>query len=124
MQEVELTLANLRELDLGRVNEAFAFELAHVVKDCLDRTTDDRARKVTLTFLLVPSQDTTRGAHACDTVDVGAEITSSVPKRRSKIYTMEPRVNGGLTFHPESPSDPNANKLYDHIDRETGEVKE
>ena len=43
-QHVQLTLENLKQLDFGKVGAAFDAELAHVVKDCMDRASDRKAR--------------------------------------------------------------------------------
>ena len=121
-REVQLTLENLKDLDFGKIGVAFNAELAHVTKDCLDRPGDTKARKVAITFILAPTADTIGNGSPADVVQVGCEISSSVPKRRTRIYQMSPRVNGMLTFHPESPGDPKADMLYDQIDTETGEI--
>ncbi len=121
-REVQLTLENLKDLDFGKIGAAFNAELAHVTKDCLDRPGDTKCRKVSIMFILVPTPDTIGNGQPGDVIHVGCEISSSVPKRRTRIYEMSPRVNGMLTFHPESPEDPRADLLYDNVDRETGEI--
>lgn len=121
-QEVALSLSNLKLLDMGKAHSAFDAELAYVVRDCIDRPHDDKPRKITMTFLIAPVKDS-QSANA-DQVDVGVEIASSVPKRRTRVYTMNTRTNGQLAFHPDSPADPNDNRLFDQLDRETGEVRE
>lgn len=117
-----LSLENLKELDFGKADEAFQGELAHVVKDCQDRPLDKTARKVTLTFLLKPEAHTDSMSHQpdCERILVGLEITGSVPKRRTRVYDMLPRQDGTLVFHSESPSDADANLLYDQV---TGEIQ-
>lgn len=123
MREVPLTLENLKDLDFGKIGVAFNAELAHVTKDCMDRPGDTKSRKVTISFILAPSEDSTGRGQPGDVIHVGCEIASSVPKRRTRVYDMSPRVNGSLTFHPDSPADPEANLLYDQVDPETGEIK-
>ncbi len=123
MNETALNLENLKQLDLGKISVAFDVELQRVVKDCMDRPGDKKCRKVAIIFLLSPTDESTGTGDANDVLHVGCEITSAVPKRRTRVYAMRPRVNGALTFHPDSPSDPSANMLYDHVDQETGEIK-
>lgn len=123
MNETPLSLENLKQLDLGKISVAFDAELQRAVKDCMDRPGDKKARKVAIIFLLAPTDESTGTGDANDVLHVGCEITSVVPKRRTRVYAMRPRVNGSLTFHLDSPDDPRANMLYDGVDPETGEVK-
>lgn len=116
MNEVPLTLENLQRLDFGKIGAAFNAELQHVVKDCLDRPHDDHSRSVSIKFVLAPEQDTSGHSTPGDRIEVGCEITSAVPKRRTQVYSMKPRTNGLLTFHPDAPADPEANLLYDKDD--------
>ena len=109
------TLDNLRLLDFGKIGLAFAREVEHVVKDCLDRPGDDHARTVTLRFSFTP--DGTPGVGDCETVRVEAEVSSAVPKRRSKVYEMTPRKSGDLVFNPDLPGEPDAETLFDSDER-------
>ena len=89
-REVQLTLENLKDLDFGKIGVAFNAELAHVTKDCLDRPGDTKARKVAITFILAPTADTIGNGSPADVVQVGCEISSSVPKRRSRWERSSP----------------------------------
>lgn len=102
MAMTKLTLAMLKDLDMGRVAAGFQKELDHIVKDCEDRPGDVRARQVTLKLSLVPDSD---GMGVCETVQGEFSITSSVPNRVSKKYQMRVHANGSLLFNPESPED-------------------
>ncbi len=116
MNPVELSLENLGQLDFGKIIAAFNHEREHVVKDCLDRPQDDKPRKIVITFLLKPICDETSRTIDCDSIDVGCEVSSVVPKRRTTIYSMKPRQDGGLTFHPDLASDAEGSTLYDETD--------
>lgn len=96
----KLTLASIKDLDNGRLSEAFRQELGHVVKDCYDRPNDGTARKVALTFSVTPKGE---GGEA---VEVELEIKSTVPPRRSRPFEMavHPR-EGDLIFNSDSPDD-------------------
>jgi hypothetical protein len=126
VNQVPLNLANLKQLDFGKIAVAFDAEMAHVVKDCMDRPGDEKARKVTITFLVAPVVDTQSRSQDCDKVAVGCEIASTVPKRRTQVYHMQPRQDGQLGFHPDLPSEPDGSTLYDpeNVDKNTGEVKD
>lgn len=119
MRQEQFTLENLRLLDFGKIGAAFNAELERVVKDCMDRPRDDNARKVSITFNLTPEADPTAIEADCEAVTVECEITSAVPKRRTKIYRMSPRQDGTLAFHPDIPEEPDGSTLYD---ADTGEV--
>jgi len=121
MRQEALTLENLKLLDFGKIGAAFDAELSHVVKDCMDRPADNRARTVTIQFKLAPKVDVKAGLVHADEILVGCEIMGAVPKRRTQIYAMVPKADGLLTFHPDLPEEPEGSTLYDE---NTGEVKE
>ena len=83
MNQVPFKLENLKQLDFGLIAESFSAELQHVTKDCQDRPHDETARTVTIKFNLKPVPDATGRVVDLDSVNVEAEITSSVPKRRT-----------------------------------------
>jgi hypothetical protein len=98
--KTKLTLGSIKDLDNGRLNEAFRQELAHVVRDCNDRSNDQTARKVSLVFSVTPKDD------AGEAVDVELEIKSTVPPRRSRPFEMAVDMRGGagdLIFNDASP---------------------
>lgn len=108
MTRKEFTLESIRDLDFGKIQTAFNAELERTTKDCLDRPSDDRPRKVSIVFSLSPELPTDGD---CDSVSVECEIHSSVPKRRTKVYTMVPNVLGKLFFNPDLPDDPEQDSL-------------
>lgn len=82
----ELNLQSLMEsLDGGRISEAFQHELRRCIADCDDRPGDDKDRVVTLQFKMSPICDD-RGH--CDEVKGKFHVSSTVPKRRSKVYSF------------------------------------
>ena len=93
----ELTLKALMEdLDGGRIHEAFASELRRVVMDCDDRPGDNKPRKVSLEFQVVPLIDDEGNLDSC----AGKfHVSSTVPKRRSKVYSFAVRSGGALVFN-------------------------
>lgn len=98
-----LSLANIEEIDGGKVAVAFAVELQHVIKDMLDRPGDNRPRKVSLNLELKPQCD---DSGTLADVQVAFDIASSVPNRRSNAYNMRARlIRGGgaqLVFQAET----------------------
>jgi hypothetical protein len=115
MNRTEFKLENLKALDFGLIGAAFDAELQHVVKDCQERPMDEAARKVTISFNLVPvpEHNSNTGAVDLNEVRVECEITSAVPKRRTKVYTMKPTNENRLAFHPDLPEEPDESALYD-----------
>jgi len=114
--QTPLTLQNLRLLDFGILEEAFKAELARCVNDCEDRPGEEKARVVSIDFKLTPLS-ANPSKKDCDNVALEVEISSSQPKRRSKVYTTTPRLNGTLVFNPDVPDDPDQPTLYDSQER-------
>lgn len=119
MPLLELNLANLNELDDGRVAVAFMHELRRVVQDCLDRPGDVSARKVSLEFCLKPviAED-----GQCESADGDFKIKSSVPVRKSKSYSFNVNKKGHLIYSSNSPEDVDQT-TFDDVDPSTGRVK-
>lgn len=111
------SLSNLRLLDFGKIGVAFDHEIERVVKDCLDRPSDDHARTVTIKFSFEPTLDPSAGMVDCETVAVECEVSSAVPKRRTKVYEMRPHKNGQLSFNPDLPDEPEEETLYHEAER-------
>lgn len=128
MNRTQFTLENLKQLDFGMIGAAFNAELSRVVKDCAERPMDDGPRKINIGFNLVPvpEHNTNTGAVDLNEVRVECEITSAVPKHRTKIYTMKPTHDNKLTFHPDLPDEPGESTLLDQdvIEREKNAKKE
>jgi hypothetical protein len=95
-----LTLANLKDLDLGKIDEAFQRHLARAAIDCMDRPTESKPRVVTLQFEVVPVEVD----GDCDEVVVRIQTTSKVPTHKTRPYSLAPRRNGALVFNPDSPT--------------------
>ena len=118
MPMMELNLANLNELDDGRVSVAFMHELRRVVQDCMDRPGDTTARKVSLEFNLKPiiAED-----GSCESADGDFKIKSTVPVRKSKNYSFNVNKKGHLIYSSNSPDDVDQT-TFDDVDPKTGKV--
>ncbi len=96
----QLSLENLKHLDLGKADVAFQRELARVAGDCHDRPNDARPRTVTLQVNVVPVCD---DAGNCDTASIQVLVTSKLPTYRTKVHTMGLRAKAGqLVFNEDS----------------------
>lgn len=104
---MQFALDNLKELDGGKAVEALNQHIRRAALDCLDRPADGKPRTVTLTISLSPVLDPQGN---CEEVQAQIHASSTVPKHRTKVYSLGLRRNGVLVFNPDSP---------DHIDQST-----
>lgn len=116
MAVVQLDLANLKIMDDGRIEAAFAQEMKHVVLDMMDRPGDDRERSVTLKVRYKPICDETG---ELDSVSVQMDIGSKMPSRKTRVYDMKARKsqNGPmLVFSEDSLDDIDQTTIFDKDD--------
>jgi len=89
----ELNLKTLFEnLDGGRVSAAFQHELQRCIADCNDRPGEEKNRTVTLKFNVSPVCDE---SGLCEEIKGKFHVASSVPQRRSKVYSFQARKRAG-----------------------------
>jgi len=117
MKQVQLSLENLKLLDFGVLNEVFAREVQSVVKDCADRPLEKTPRSVNMVFVFKPLVDRTGGTGDLEKVEVACDVVTKVPKKKTKVYTMTPKHDGTLVFHPDLPDEPDGSTLYDDEDK-------
>lgn len=92
----EFKLENLKELDDGRVIEAFNQAIKRAMDDVNDRPGMKKPRTVTLHTSIVPICD----EHGMlDSVKVQMKIVDTVPKRETRVYDMAARRGGMLVFN-------------------------
>ena len=108
-----LCFDNLRLLDRGTIGATFDAELSRVQEDIRDRPAHDKARVVSINFKLAPVVDVKTSQIHGDEVRVEVEVTSTIPKRRTPIYTMQSKNSGELTFHPDLPDEPDGSTIFD-----------
>jgi hypothetical protein len=110
---VQLDLANLKIMDDGRIEAAFAQEMKHVVLDLMDRPGDDRERSITLKVKFSPVMDVTG---ELDSVDVQMDIGSKMPSRKSRVYDMKARRSQKgpmLVFNEDSLDNADQTTIFD-----------
>lgn len=66
-----------------------------------------------LILTIKPRVDLKAGEVQCEDCLVEGEVASSLPKRRTKTFTMKPKHSGDLVFHPDLADDPDGDGLYD-----------
>lgn len=93
----QLTLAQVAEIDDGRIAAAFAQALKRVAQDCDDRPGDDRPRKIVLEMAFMPvlSED-----GICDSVKSQCQIKDTIPTRKSRVYDFGLRKGGLFSYQP------------------------
>ena len=96
----KLDLGSLERLDQGRIAVAFEHALRRAEMDCKDRPGVKAARTVVLVARIMPLQDVDTGQ--LDTCNVDFQVHESIPKRRSRTYSMRASP-GGLVFNELSP---------------------
>ena len=101
MAIVALSLDTIRQLDNGRVFEAFSQALSRAVRDCEDRPGEDKARKVVLQIELTP---VVQEEHVPTTVALLCQVKDTVPTRKSRPYSCGIRAGGVVAFSTESPT--------------------
>ncbi len=97
-------LEELKDLDGGRVTEAFAQAVRRAVADCEDRPGETKARTVTLQLEMEPLQDEV--GH-CASIVAAFQIKDNLPTRKSKKYSFGIRRDSRgsqLVFSDEDPS--------------------
>lgn len=108
----QLSLAGLSLLDLGKTEAALAQHLRRVARDCYDRPGDRKARKVSLEIAVTPVLDADGG---CELVKVQVQVTSAVPKMRTREYEMRLRPNGSISFNEDLPTDFDQSTLFEGL---------
>lgn len=123
MAAKQLNIANLQELDRGKVAVALNHAMRTCVMDIEDRPADKTARIVELKIKLSPKLDKDTGA--LDLVGAQFQISTKLPVRQSIVYPMLAAKEGTLAFQPECPLDPRqaAFEFPEHVNKNTGEVE-
>lgn len=104
MGALEFTIDSLKDLDNGKAAEALRRHLRRAAADCEDRPGDSSPRKVQLSIAMVPVMDDQGN---CDQVKLRIEASSTVPKHRTRVYSMGLRRGGMLVFNPDAPDNVN-----------------
>jgi hypothetical protein len=72
-----LNHADIGQLDRGAVGVAIDKALQEIGRDCLDRPTDERSRKLVLTLLFKPCPETFDQTVSCESIDLDVEIKAA-----------------------------------------------
>jgi hypothetical protein len=112
-------LDSLKDLDGGRVAEAFAQAVRRAVSDCEDRPTEENARKVTLQLELLPVM---ASDGSCEGVSAAFQVKDSIPTRKSRIYSFGVKAGQKLFFSDEDPHNISQFTFGD-VDPESGRAR-
>lgn len=108
MAKMKLNLESLNQLGNGVLSVAFERDMAWCIRDCVDRASDERPRKLVLEVAIVPDAEEDG---VCSDVSMEFEIRSSIPSRRSRKYNVAVSANGAAMINPLSPGGANQGTL-------------
>lgn len=108
-----LKLETLSELAHGKVGVAFDREIKRMVRDCIDRPSDDRARTITLTMTLTPTAVVDGQSVTCEGAKAIAKVKSKVPDYETQEIDLGVRENGGAVFSPTCPENHMQQELFE-----------
>lgn len=118
------SLATLQHVQNGFPAAAFEGLLRRAVSDCLERSGDDRARKVQLTISMVPTPSAAKDGTA-DGVSLVIDSKCSLPDYRSNTENMGVKGHGaakGQLWFNDMTDDFRQSSIED-ADPETGRVR-
>jgi hypothetical protein len=119
-----LDLATLKDLDNGKPAIAFRRAVEDCVRDCSDRPTDKRSRKIVMEFILspVPAEDPEfEGTFHADGVVGEFKIHTKIPHRQTRSYSFGLDRQHRLFFSSESPTNVKQTTFED-LNPETGKA--
>lgn len=96
----ELTLAQLKDFDLGKVDMAFQLAMRRAAQDCNDRPGNGKPRVVKLELAMIPIREQDG---SCDTVKAEFRVDTTLPRQVSKTYEFIINKSGHMKFAPDSP---------------------
>ena len=88
------------DMDNGEVRQQANFHIAMMARDCNDRSSDDRVRKITLEIEFKPVVDKTGPRNEAE---VQVKFSSKVPGHLSRTLSTLIRRDGKLAYNPDSP---------------------
>ena len=103
----KFSLEALAKIDNGRLAIAFAHELRKIELDLQDRPSVDKERGLTIKLSIKP--EATEEGELANAI-IQANISSTLPKRQSRAYSMKP-TQGGLFYEELSLEDANQQTL-------------
>lgn len=113
---VELVQLNLQHLVLldPRIGAMVEADLATIARDCMNRPTDTRARKLVLQFEITPVPDIDpqdSQSVSCDRVQVSLQSKTTLPNRKTAVFPMDVS-KGGMRFNADLPSNLDQQTLF------------
>ena len=108
-----LKLETLAQLAHGKVGVAFDREVHRMIRDCLDRPSDERARTITLTVSVVPKSVIDGQSVTCEGATAVAKVKSRVPDYETQQIDLGVRENGGAVFSPTCPENHRQQELFE-----------
>jgi hypothetical protein len=98
-----LNATTLKHLDCGKAAVALNLAITKAVKDCIDRPSDDRERKVTLSLAIKPVKEVVDNVISCEGASGAYKVQCAIPPWESQKLDFGVRENGMLVFSEHSP---------------------
>jgi len=117
-----LTASTLAKLDRGAAAAALDRAISQAVRDCLDRPTDDRPRKITMTLEITPVNEVIDNVVSCEGAKGLYKVRMRQPDWESKTLDFGVRQNGMLVFAEMSPDNHKQPLLFDDDDGDKEEA--
>lgn len=99
MRQKISSLRDLVKVDRGIIDALFRTEMKRIGADLDERPAVNSARKLTL---VVACKPVAAANGALDSVDVEIEVTSSIPRQRTRAYSMVCTSEGELIYNDHS----------------------
>lgn len=109
-----LTASTLVKLDRGAAAAALDKAIGQAVRDCLDRPSDDRPRKITMTLEITPLKEVIGSVVSCEGARGVYKVRMRQPDWESKTLDFGVRENGTLVFAEMNPNNHRQPLLFEH----------
>lgn len=95
-----LDIDAIMNMDGGEVREQADYHIRLMAKDCAERASDDRTRKITLEIEFKPVVDKSGPRQEAE---VQVKFSSKIPGHMSRTLSTLIRRDGKLAYNPDSP---------------------
>jgi hypothetical protein len=107
----EFNIADLTEIDNGRIGEALKLEMKKVIEDCRDRPTLDKPRKIKLEMSIEPTCDPK--TFDVDGIKLAFKVSSTMPTKERTNLDLGVKKDGRLFFSEHSPTNFDQTTVFD-----------
>lgn len=117
MPQMKLSLDALKSLDLGVIDAMVSRHCQDIARDCIDRPTDKRPRRVTLEITMKPEAYSGPGGQTfCEEVEATFDVTARLPNTRSRAYRLGVKADGSVIIQTDDANDPDQLSIGDELE--------